>query len=159
MFLVLIFCMQFFTVTLTAAVYRKPLTKSLLTIQEEKKTSFWISSIHSLQEQLIAPQALPAVVCITHSSFPQTSHLCSLLETVQKTLLSKVQLLGVDIQNQQLVPFVLQVKQQLGLLHMPLPAFIFFKKSAIVLPVQAGINTAEELTKLACKRFNISLTK
>jgi hypothetical protein len=153
---VLLFTLFLFSGVLKGAPYREPLSRHFLHKKAEKQGSFFISSIDELKNKVLAPEAAPALVCITCSLFPSAEVIHKTVQDASAALLSKVQFLIVDVKNEGLLPFVMQVKQQLGLVNLPLPAFVFFQKSAIVLPVQAGLISAPELTELTRKRFHLS---
>ena len=150
-----LFFVHILIMSLSAAVYREPLVKSFLKPEKRPDTSLWISSIDYLKEKLITQGAAPGVVCITHSSFGQTVELSALLQETQEKLGKKAQCFCIDAKDKSLHPFIFQVKQQLGLQHLPLPVFIFFKQSSIILPVQAGIRSSDELVNVACQRFGM----
>ncbi|PCI74018.1 hypothetical protein COB28_02495 [Candidatus Dependentiae bacterium] len=141
--------------TLVADPYREPLVKSFLNSDQEEKSSLWVSSINSLEKKLTTQGAAPGVVCITHSSLDKTEELSTLLQETQEALGEKAQVFCIDAKDESLQQFIVKVKQQLGLRHMPLPAFLFFKQSSIVLPIQAGVGSSNELVHIIRQRFSM----
>lgn len=151
-----LFFVLFATTRIYCSPYRPALSAHFLGKTVEKEIPFLVSSIDHLKEKILGATSSPALVCITSSAFPSSGLIYKALQETEIVLAKKVQICIVDLSDQSMMPFVFQIQQQLNLVNLPLPAFIFFQKSSIVLPIQAGLISAQDLTALTRKRFNLS---
>ena len=88
-------------------------------------------------------------------ALPGSTELSQTLLNAQEQLGSQARIFCIDAENKSVVPFVTQVKSQLRWRHVPLPVFVFFNQSSIVLPAKAGSPSIDQLVKMTRHRFKI----